>query len=78
MADSRTFFVADGYCNQRIIKYIIRSVGPNGYHSVVKLTTFGATNIPFQTNIDAKVYNFRVPHALAMFEDQQMICVADR
>ena len=32
MSDSRTFFVSDGYCNQRIIKYVIRSINEKGYH----------------------------------------------
>ena len=78
MSDSRTFFVSDGYCNQRIIKYVIRKIEANGYHSVVKLKSFGASNIPYQTNYNPKVYNFQVPHALALFEDSQLICVADR
>merc|ERR1712045_433298 len=78
MSDSRTFFVSDGYCNQRIIKYVIRSINEKGYHSVVKVPEFGANNIPFQPNVDKRVYNFKIPHALALFENKQLICVADR
>ena len=78
MSDSRTFFVSDGYCNQRIIKYVIRSINEKGYHSVVKVSEFGANNIPFQPNVDKRVYNFKIPHALALFENKQLICVADR
>ena len=31
MSDARTFFVSDGYCNQRVIKYA-HTVNTEGYH----------------------------------------------
>merc|ERR1711994_1111928 len=64
MSDSRTFFVSDGYCNQRVIKYVIRSISDNGYHSVSKVMSFGAGDIPTQPKWNPSVYNFNIPHAL--------------
>ena len=78
MQDARTFFVSDGYCNQRVIKYVIRSITSNGHHSVVKVMSFGANEIPNQPKWNPNVYNFNVPHALAILESQNLICVADR
>lgn len=75
-SDARTFYVSDGYCNQRIIKYAIRSINANGYHSVVKIMSFGAEQVP--TGSMPMPYDFHVPHALALVESQGMICVADR
>ena len=34
MSDARTFFVSDGYCNQRVIKYA-HTVNTEGYHRCV-------------------------------------------
>ncbi|KAJ2948204.1 hypothetical protein O0L34_g10014 [Tuta absoluta] len=56
------FFVADGYCNTRIIKYT-----PDGQ----KILQWGrhAGESPFV---------FKVPHALTLAEDRGLVCVADR
>ena len=78
--DARTFFVSDGYCNQRIIQYAIRSITSNGHHSVVKVMSFGASEIPNQPNgkWNPTVYNFNVPHSLTLVESMNLVCVADR
>ncbi|XP_026474326.1 peptidyl-alpha-hydroxyglycine alpha-amidating lyase 1-like [Ctenocephalides felis] len=64
---SGDFFVADGYCNSRIMKFSM-----NGEY----LTSWGKST----RNDDRKPppYNFRIPHALALAEDKDMLCVADR
>merc|ERR1711962_406757 len=77
MSDARTFFVSDGYCNQRVIKYA-HTISTEGYHSVHKIMSFGAKEIPNQPKWNPTVYNFRVPHALALVESKNLICVADR
>ncbi|KJH53351.1 NHL repeat protein [Dictyocaulus viviparus] len=57
------FFVADGYCNSRVLKF-----DPNG-----KLVdSFGAAIDDFGPS------DFIVPHSLALIEDLNLICVADR
>jgi len=40
--------------------------------------SFGAKEIPNQPKWNPTVYNFRVPHALALVESKNLICVADR
>ena len=47
-------------------------------HSVHKIMSFGAKQIPNQPKWNPTVYNFRVPHALALVESKNLICVADR
>ena len=43
MSDARTFFVSDGYCNQRVIKYA-HTVNTEGYHRcVTKVLTLKET-----------------------------------
>lgn len=72
--NSGDFFVADGYCNSRIIKFDRRGR---------KLLEWGRA---FQPSILQRVtgvnglppYTFSIPHALALAEDQDLICVADR
>jgi len=59
------FFVADGYCNSRIMKF-----DANGK----LLTSFGAPTDEFP----AENGEFFVPHSLALIEDLNLICVADR
>ena len=55
MSKSKTFYVADGYCNQRIMKF-----SADGK----LLDTFSGS--------------FNVPHSLALIEEQDLLCVADR
>ena len=40
--DTKTFYVADGYCNSRVIKYSI-TVTSDGKHAVNKITEWGKT-----------------------------------
>lgn len=40
--DTKTFYVADGYCNSRIIRYSI-TVTSDGKHAVNKITEWGKT-----------------------------------
>ncbi|XP_075976775.1 peptidyl-alpha-hydroxyglycine alpha-amidating lyase 1-like isoform X2 [Anticarsia gemmatalis] len=56
------FFVADGYCNHRILKF-----SPNGSIILQWGTSHGTGNFVFD-----------VPHALTLAEDRGLVCVADR
>uniref|UniRef100_A0A0A1XSQ6 peptidylamidoglycolate lyase n=1 Tax=Zeugodacus cucurbitae TaxID=28588 RepID=A0A0A1XSQ6_ZEUCU len=63
------FFVADGYCNARILKYDsegkkILSWGQNSFSGV-------------SFEVAPKNY-FAIPHALTLVPEQQLICAADR
>ncbi|XP_002736199.1 peptidyl-glycine alpha-amidating monooxygenase B-like [Saccoglossus kowalevskii] len=60
------FFVADGYCNSRIMKF-----NPEG-ELIMK---WGE---PSAEKNHAAVGTFDIPHSLALVEKYQMICVADR
>ncbi|XP_069688492.1 peptidyl-alpha-hydroxyglycine alpha-amidating lyase 1 [Periplaneta americana] len=65
------FFVSDGYCNSRIMKYsmngkLLMQWGRNSFEGNPLLNE----NLP--------PYEFYVPHALALAEDKEMLCVADR
>lgn len=62
------FFVADGYCNSRIIKY-----DKDG----VKISEWGRSN--FNRGIGHSAdYMFAIPHALTLAEDKELVCAADR
>lgn len=63
------FFVSDGYCNSRIIKYsksgdVILSWGRNSFQGLAYA--------------HAPENFFAIPHALALANDLGLICVADR
>lgn len=65
------FFVSDGYCNSRIIKYDRKGTrlmqwGRNVFH-VLELI-----------NRHPSPYQFSVPHALALDDDKGLLYVADR
>ncbi|KAK6730850.1 hypothetical protein RB195_007363 [Necator americanus] len=63
VAKNGYFFVADGYCNSRIMKF-----DPSG-----KLVdSFGAAGDEYGPS------EFLIPHSLALIEDMNLICVADR
>ncbi|VDP18631.1 unnamed protein product [Heligmosomoides polygyrus] len=63
VAKNGYFFVADGYCNSRVLKF-----DPSG-----KLVdSFGAAGDELGPS------EFVVPHSLALIEDMNLICVADR
>ena len=86
--DGNTFFVSDGYCNSRIIKY---KVGPlqmakldqntwqvtveqgSGRHQVQKVTEWGRGAGPF--TLKPAAYNFNIPHGLALAEDKNEVFV---
>ncbi|XP_068626403.1 peptidyl-alpha-hydroxyglycine alpha-amidating lyase 1-like isoform X2 [Battus philenor] len=59
---SGEFFVADGYCNTRIIKF-----APDGSRILQWGRRYGESP-----------YVFKVPHALTLAEDRGAVCVADR
>ncbi|VDL79070.1 unnamed protein product [Nippostrongylus brasiliensis] len=63
VAKNGYFFVADGYCNSRVLKF-----DPTG-----KLVdSFGAAGDEMGPS------EFVIPHSLALIEDMNLICVADR
>ncbi|XP_022228749.2 peptidyl-alpha-hydroxyglycine alpha-amidating lyase 1, partial [Drosophila obscura] len=67
--DNGDFFVADGYCNARILKYsrageLILSWGQNSFSGV---------------SYDVAPQNyFAVPHALTLVPELELLCAADR
>jgi len=65
VASNGDFFIADGYCNSRVMKF-----DQNGRF----ITSFGASNSADEP-LDGE---FRVPHSLALIEDMDLLCVADR
>lgn len=86
-SDGNTFFVSDGYCNSRVIKYQVgAAAGPpdppqvtlaaGGRHQVEKVTEWGKGAGPF--TLKPAKFNFNIPHGLALAEDKNQVCVADR
>ncbi|XP_050073103.1 peptidyl-alpha-hydroxyglycine alpha-amidating lyase 1 [Anopheles maculipalpis] len=71
---SGEFFVADGYCNGRIVKYTSEGVPilSWGRNSFVLTRTFNLAAGPVPVNY------FAVPHALTVVPDRNLLCVADR
>jgi peptidylamidoglycolate lyase len=65
VAKSGEFFVADGYCNSRVMKF-----DKEGN----LITTFGEPN----SADPPKIGEFFVPHSLVLIEDLNLLCVADR
>lgn len=65
VASTGEFFVADGYCNSRIMKF-----GKDGQ----LLAKFGTQN----TANPPRNGEFFVPHSLTLIEDLNLLCVADR
>lgn len=65
---SGDFFVADGYCNTRIIKF---------NRAGVKLLEWGRSTTQHGSMMPNK-YQLTVPHALTLVEDRELVCVADR
>ncbi|XP_052873865.1 peptidyl-alpha-hydroxyglycine alpha-amidating lyase 1 [Anopheles cruzii] len=71
---SGEFFVADGYCNGRIVKYTpdgtpILSWGRNSF---VLTRQFNLPDGPVPESY------FAIPHALTLVPDRALLCVADR
>jgi DNA-binding beta-propeller fold protein YncE len=65
VARNGEFFVADGYCNARVMKF-----NKEGKF----ITSFGQPNFADPP----KIGEFFVPHSLALIEDLNLLCVADR
>uniref|UniRef100_F1L7K5 peptidylamidoglycolate lyase n=1 Tax=Ascaris suum TaxID=6253 RepID=F1L7K5_ASCSU len=65
VAKNGHFFVADGYCNSRVMKF-----DQNGK----LIATFGSPN----SGLIPEDGEFWIPHSLALIEDLNLICVADR
>jgi len=73
--DTSSFYVSDGYCNSRVIKYGV-TVTPSGTHEVKKLFEWGKGSGPF--TVKQGPNSFNIPHGLALAEDRSEVCVADR
>lgn len=63
------FFISDGYCNSRILKY--DSAG-----SLIK--EFGSSSIATFGTAEPGSGTFNVPHSMTLAEDKGLLCVADR
>ncbi|KAL4228137.1 hypothetical protein ACF0H5_013572 [Mactra antiquata] len=63
------FYVSDGYCNSRIVKF-----DKNGYY----IKQWGTSSVQQPGHLFPQPGTFNLPHSLALAEDKQMICVADR
>ncbi|XP_022191867.2 peptidyl-alpha-hydroxyglycine alpha-amidating lyase 1 [Nilaparvata lugens] len=64
------FFVADGYCNSRIVKFD---------KTGVKLIEWGRSdNQRSGISNQPSEYTFLIPHALVIAEDKEVVCTADR
>ena len=74
---SGVFFVADGYCNSRIMKYdrtgkLIKIISKFIQNNLVKGWPLKNLWLPFSDG------HWRVPHSLALFEEEDVLCIADR
>lgn len=63
------FFISDGYCNSRILKY-------NKAGSLIK--EFGSSSIATFGTAEPGSGTFNVPHSMTLAEDKGLLCVADR
>ncbi|XP_060607191.1 peptidyl-glycine alpha-amidating monooxygenase-like isoform X2 [Ruditapes philippinarum] len=63
------FFVSDGYCNSRIMKF-----DKNGYF----LKQWGSQSSSWGSDGFPPPGTFNLPHGLALAEDKDLLCVADR
>jgi peptidylamidoglycolate lyase len=66
VAKSGEFYVADGYCNSRIVKY-----SPEGKY----ILEFGKSS---NGVYPPPAGTFSVPHSVTLVEDWNLLCVADR
>lgn len=74
---SGDFFVADGYCNSRVIKFNSRGEKILEWGRAYQPSMFSGVSSWF-SRIAPPPYAFQIPHALALAEDQDLLCVADR
>jgi peptidylamidoglycolate lyase len=63
------FFVADGYCNSRIVKFS---------QSGEIILQWGRNSFQAAAHPNAPPGFFAVPHALRLIKEQNLLCVADR
>ena len=68
-SDGLFVFVADGYCNGRILKFDAKTGQ--------LLTKFGYKT-PFYMRSDPPLGSLSVPHSLTLIESKRLVCVADR
>ncbi|ESO92580.1 hypothetical protein LOTGIDRAFT_204047 [Lottia gigantea] len=66
VASNGDFFVADGYCNSRILKF-----SKNG----TLLNKWGRSRDSGEELVDDM---FKIPHSLSLIENHDVLCVADR
>ncbi|KAK0055292.1 alpha-amidating enzyme precursor 1 [Biomphalaria pfeifferi] len=64
---SGEFFVSDGYCNSRVLKF-----SKDGTF----LMSFGKRNVQF--GAAPPVVTFDIPHSITVSEEHHLVCVADR
>lgn len=67
--DNGDFFIADGYCNARILKYSKEGK---------KILSWGENAFSGRSVSTALPNFFAIPHALALVPEQELLCVADR
>jgi len=67
VASTGEFFVGDGYCNSRIMKFAADGTF---------ITSFGKPTAA--TLMPASPGTFQIPHSVALVEDWNLLCVADR
>uniref|UniRef100_A0A1B0GDJ1 peptidylamidoglycolate lyase n=1 Tax=Glossina morsitans morsitans TaxID=37546 RepID=A0A1B0GDJ1_GLOMM len=67
--ESGDFFVADGYCNARIVKFSKKGE---------KILSWGQNSFAGSSYDVAPPNYFAIPHALALVPDRELICTADR
>ncbi|KAK7585861.1 hypothetical protein V9T40_000040 [Parthenolecanium corni] len=65
---SGEFFVSDGYCNARIMKFAADGSW---------LTEWGRTTLT-HGSIPPPPYDFLIPHDLTLMNDRNLVCVSDR
>ena len=75
--DTRSFFVSDGYCNSRVIKYSV-SVDSEGGHKVSRVMEWGKSAGTGPFTVTRGPNSFNIPHGLALAEERNEVCVADR
>lgn len=63
------FFISDGYCNSRILKY---------NKAATLIREFGSSSIATFGTAEPGSGTFNVPHSMTLAEDKGLLCVADR
>ncbi|XP_045113956.1 peptidyl-glycine alpha-amidating monooxygenase B-like isoform X3 [Portunus trituberculatus] len=65
------FFVSDGYCNARVIKYSANGKILHQFGKQTKYNFFDVSSLPAPGT-------FNIPHALTLADNEGEVCVADR